>query len=263
MSKKQYQLNQKAIALLDEKKQSGEPFTASELETLQLYAGAGGLSKAGASGRGLLYEYYTPIPVVEKMWGLAYKHGFSSGHILEPSVGIGRFLKYVDFTLNTVDAFEWAGKDKKTGVVNTISYDICRACFPKANITNDYFESIFYDGNRRVGTTKTYDLVIGNPPYDKFDGFYSGPKREGKHTKANTYDGYFLEKGIELLNDNGLLIFIIPSSFLDNDDAYSELKEHIHNMADLVDAYRMPKSIFDHTDIQTDIVVFKKLPIKD
>jgi len=167
------------------------------------------------------------------MWGLAYKHGFSSGHILEPSVGIGRFLRYLDFTQSTVDAYEWAGEG------NTISFDICRACFPKANVTNDYFESMFYDGNSRVGSrNKSYDLIIGNPPYGKFDGFYAG--REKKHTLATTYDGYFLEKGIQLLNENGLLVFIIPSTFLDNDNAYSDLKERIHSQANMVDAYRMP-----------------------
>lgn len=32
------------------------------------------------------------------MWGLAFQYGFTSGVILEPSCGTGRFLRYVDPT---------------------------------------------------------------------------------------------------------------------------------------------------------------------
>lgn len=254
MSKKQQKLNQEITDLVlqnEAKILAGEPITVSGADYLQQYTGSGGLAKAGATGRGLLYEYYTPWEICQAMWSLAYKHGFTSGAILEPSCGIGRFLKFVDPTANTVDAYEYS-KD------NNVSFLIARACYPWANITNDYFESVFYEDNKRIQPEPRYDLVIGNPPYGTFTGFYAGNKREGKYFTGNTYDQYFIWAGLKLLKPGGLLVFIIPSTFLQNAGTYDSIKKEIANMAELLESYRLPKGVFDFTDIMTDIVVFKK-----
>jgi hypothetical protein len=55
------------------------------------YEGAGGLGSRGASGEGVLYEFYTPDYVVNLMWELARYHGFDGkGTVLEPSVATGK-----------------------------------------------------------------------------------------------------------------------------------------------------------------------------
>lgn len=254
MSKTQQEINETIAANVKKfSKQilEGKHISESGAEQLQQYTGAGGLAKAGATGRGLLYEYYTPVPIVEAMWSLAYRHGFKGGKILEPSCGIGRFLKYVDPATSTVDAFEFS-KDNNT------SFLIAKACYPWVNFTNNYFESIFYQDNKRVIPVPSYDLVIGNPPYGTFTGLYAGDKREGKYFKGNTYDQYFIWAGVELLKQGGLLIFIIPSTFLDNATNYSDFKTALSEKAELLDAYRLPKGVFDFTDIMTDIIVLKK-----
>lgn len=248
MSKKAIQLNADIAALVNSKQQQGASFTPNEIAYIQQYVGAGGL---GIGSRGALYEFYTPETIVAYMWALAYHHGFSTGSILEPSCGTGRFLQYVDHTNNYVDAYEYS-KDNDT------SYQIAKATYPWANITNDYFESIFYQNNKRVGTSKRYDLVIGNPPYGTFTGFYSGKAREGKHFSGNTYDQYFIWAAIQLLNKGGLCVMIIPSTFLDNSSSYEKFKDELYTQADLIDAYRLPRNVFDNTQIQTDIVIFKK-----
>lgn len=253
MSKQQAKLNADIAKMVKEGESmilEGKPITPHSADRLQQYTGAGGLAKQGAKGRGLLYEYYTPYPLVEAMWSLAYKYGFTSGKILEPSCGVGRFLKYVDPTANTVDAFEYS-KDNNT------SFLIARACYPWVNLTNDYFESIFYKDNKRVAPEPSYDLVIGNPPYGTFTGFYAGDKREGKHFTGSTYDQYFIWAGIELLKAGGLLVFIIPSTFLQN-DINNSFKEELSTKAELLEAYRLPKGVFDTTEIMTDIIVMKK-----
>ena len=53
----------------------------------------------------------------------------------------------------------------------------------------------FIDSN----INKTYDTIIGNPPYVK-------------KTKGNLYLE-FIEKCFDLLNEDGELIFIVPSDF--------------------------------------------------
>lgn len=249
----QLQLNKEIQRFISQKEADNEVYSKKDLEYLQKYTGAGGLAKAGATGRGLLYEFYTPHDLIQKMWGLAFKHGFSSGRILEPSCGIGRFFHYINPELNTVDAYEFA-KDNDT------SFRIAKACFPWVNITNNYFESIFYEGNKRIGRPKnvSYDLVIGNPPYSEFTGFYAGKQREGSVFKGKTYDQYFIWAGLQLLKYEGLLVYIIPSSFLQNGNKYNDFKQEIAKYSRLVEAYRLPRGVFQMTSLQTDIVVFQK-----
>jgi len=251
MSKKQQELNRKAIALLEDLESSGRKPTAGDLDTLQLYAGRGGL-KDGKRGRGLLYEFYTPLPIVSKMWGMARMHGFDGGSVLEPSVGTGRFLRFVDPSTTSVDAFEF------TDDGDNLSFRICRACFPWANVVDGAFESIFYNKElKRVGTKNRYDLVIGNPPYNVRSGFFQAPKLEGKHTATTRYEHYFIEKGLELLKPSGLLVFIVPSSFMDA-PTYAGFRVAVEQQARLLEAWRLPLRAFDFTAIQTDIIVFQK-----
>ena len=252
MSKARAQLNSEIADIVNRSEEgilAGKQLTPENADYIQQYTGDGGLK--GAETRGTLYEYYTPMPIVQAMWALAYKYGFKSGRILEPSCGVGRFLKYVDPTNNTVDAFEYS-KDNK------ISFLIAKACYPWANITNDFFESIFYKDNKRVAVEPSYDLVIGNPPYGKFTGFYAGDKREKGIFPGRTYDQYFIWAGMELLKPGGLLVFIIPSTLLQNSGSYADFAQYMADNAELLEAYRMPKGLFDHTDLMTDIVVFKR-----
>tara|TARA_R110000822_G_scaffold146194_1_gene285203 strand:- start:14952 stop:15701 length:750 start_codon:yes stop_codon:yes gene_type:complete len=248
MSKKQALINNEITQLVQQKVTSGSPWTLDEVKRAQLFSGAGGVT---TGVRGSLYEFYTPDYIVASMWAMAYKHGFKNGKILEPSCGTGNFLRYVDPTNNFVDAYEYS-KDDDTG------YQIAKATYPFVNIKKDHFESIFYQGNTRVGSNKKYDLVIGNPPYGKFSGTYAGKAREGKHFTGVTYDQYFIWAAIELLEKNGLCIMIIPSKFLENATNYEAFKDDIYSRADLVDAFRLPRSTFTDTQTQPDIVVFKK-----
>ncbi|MEO0338838.1 MAG: Eco57I restriction-modification methylase domain-containing protein, partial [Bacteroidota bacterium] len=132
------------------------------------------------------------------------------------------------------------------------------ANFAKAGIWNMTFNEFFVD---RRGKTRSkafwadrYDLVIGNPPYGSFQGRFT--TQEKKKLQVTTYVEYFILRGLMTLKKEGLLIYIIPSSFLDG--STTKAKEQVEVIGDLINAYRLPKSIFDQTDIQTDIVVFKK-----
>lgn len=251
MSKSQHEKNIEIASFVEQKQKANEAFTVDEIEYIQQYTGAGGLASSGAAGRGLLYEYYTPHEIVKKMWGLVYKHGFVSGKILEPSCGIGRFFKYINPEVNEVDAFEFS-KD------NATSYHIAKASYPWVDITNYYFESIFYRDNKRITKENVYDLVIGNPPYGKFSGAYAGKKREGRYFTGSTYDQYFIWAGIELLKPGGLLAFIIPSSFLQNKGKYINFKTEVEHKAELLEAYRLPRRVFATTQVQTDIIILRK-----
>lgn len=257
-AKNQYEINKQIEELVAEKGTDRNKYSDEEIQLLRRYSGVGGLKKqyqeeiqAGKikDYTGFLYEFYTPNFIVEKMWALAYKYGFSPSEttkILEPSCAIGNFFKYAPKNCKLF-GFE----------INKTSYTICRVLFPKADIKHQSFEAEFYMGREsKQMVSMRYDLIIGNPPYAEYQSEYSTEER--KITKAQTWDQYFIMRGADSLLPDGLMIYIIPSTFLKNSDKYNEFKEFLLTKVDLIDAYRLPINSFDFTEIGTDIVVFRK-----
>lgn len=243
-------------------------YTPAELQYLRKYEGLGGLAQStyiknlGIDEKtNILDQFFTPDIVIKYMWALAVKYGFDFSrvnNILEPSVGIGRFLEYIPDNQN-VDAFD----------IDYYSYVICKLSFPKFNIKHASIETLFFQGRRRVGLsniTKRYDLVIGNPPYREYiseyssikGGISSDNKSEKETTLAHTFDQYMIARGVDLLKPGGLLVFIIPNSFLANDNKYNEFKEKLSEKSELLTAYRLPNGVFDNTEVGTDIIVLQR-----
>ncbi len=213
---------------------------------LKKYSGAGGLEKQGAEGKGLLSEYYTPDNVVKKMWELTAQYIETDGSkILEPSVGIGRFLEHAPEGTK-FDGFE----------INPHSAEITKILYPDANIKTGEFQAHFIDPAKNIplkNVKAEYDVVIGNPPYGKNTGRYYG-MGEGKG--ISRLETYFIKRGLDCLKENGVLSFIVPSSFLDGVMTPAKLK--IAGNAEILDAYRLPVGTFDTTGIGTDIIVLRK-----
>lgn len=230
-------LNEKAKELLNSK----DTFTDSEKDILRAYAGLGG---AGEGGRGSLDEYYTPKKVVSKMWALAKKHGFTGGNVLEPSAGVGVFVDMGPKNAN-YDAFE----------IDDVSSKIAKIVLEgKGKVQQKPFENLFMDETgKKVEQTKQYDLIIGNPPYGEHRGYYKGL---GEESKISKYEEYFIKRSLDIANENGLVVMIIPSNFLKNQTGYA--KKQISMSGELVEAYRLPEKMFKDTAIGTDILVFKK-----
>lgn len=236
-------------------------YSPEDVKIARSYTGIGGLvAKYGEllkdeigidNMQGILDQFFTPHEVIKKMWALAFKFGFTFGnkHILEPSCGNGRFLEYIPEN-NHVLAFE---PDINPFMASKIS-------FPKFDIRNDVLETLFYKHKQidmYIGPPKQkYDLVIGNPPYRPFVSTY---KNEKKETLAETLDQYFIARGIDLLKVGGLLVFIVPSTFLQNNNKYNQFKKKIKSKSNLLEVYRLPNSIFPNTATGTDILVMQKI----
>lgn len=214
---------------------------------LKKYSGAGGLEKQGAAGKGLLSEYYTPANIVKKMWDITSQYVDTNGaKVLEPSVGVGRFIEYAPEN-TSFDAVE----------MNPVSARITKILYPDTNVETGEFQERFInkENNTPVKSVKgEYDIVIGNPPYGQYTGRYKG-MGEGK--KFSRLESYFINRGLDSLKENGVMTFIVPSSFLDG--AITSGKQEISKKCELLDAYRLPENTFDTTSIGTDIVVLRKV----
>lgn len=134
--------------------------------------------------------------------------------ILEPSCGSGEFL--------TLLKQEYPCNVKITGIElnETIFNSIKHLDNGDTRIINTDF--------LQYNSDKGYDLIIGNPPFYVIK----------KQTVNNLYYDYFtgrpnifiifIIKSLQLLNDNGILSFILPKNFL-NCLYYDKTRKHIND----------------------------------
>ena len=258
--KNDFEKNLAIRELIDQKGSDTNNYSVEEKEFISTYSGMGGLEKFGATGKGLLYEYYTPKDLIEKMWGLVYKHrkDIEIKRVLEPSCGSGNFISLAP------DNVELTGFD-----IDKYAISICNILFPqdRFDFQHKSFETIFFGQNNKSirGNTKhleEFDLVIGNPPYGTYSGRYAG-MGEKKYTHATDFIDYFILRGLDVLKPNGLLVFVIGAMtsiggkpFLDKKP--NKIRQMIMEKADLVDAYRLGIGIFPTTQVDSDIIVLRK-----
>ena len=260
--KNPYERNIVIRNLIDEKGDSADNYSIDEKEFIQLYSGMGGLEKFGAK-EGLLYEYYTPKDIVQKMWGLAFKHKLGTQKIetcLEPSVATGNFVGYAPENVKMI------GYD-----IDKYAYSICNVLYgnnDKHEFYNSSFEKLFINNKNQSikGNVEPFcDLVIGNPPYGKYSGLYAG-MGEKKYTGAEDYIDYFIFRSLDVLKSGGLLVFIIGKltqlggkRFTDQiSQNPNKCQMAIRNKSNLVDAYRLPVGVFDTTQVESEIIVLRK-----
>ena len=262
----QYVLNKAIENFIDERNielknnilTGNNDFTIEQKTFLRAYSGYGGLDKYGPTGKGGFTEYYTPTPVIEKMWALAYKYGYNNGSLCETSVGTGEFLQFAKPEIRKL-CFE----------INKYSAIICKILYPTAEVKHQPFEKHFIDRNDTIynNTDKLekFDLVIGNCPYGKIES--TGSKYfamgEKSHVKPKNFTEYFLRRSLDLLNPKGLIVMIVGTSiqgggtmFLDSGP--SPVKDYLFNHSDLLTAYRLPDSVFETTSVTSDILVIQK-----
>ncbi len=225
-----------------------KPLTDQSRKVLEQYEGRGNQYDTGQIDEGLVHQFYTPYIITKKAWDLAKHYGFTEGNVCEPSCGTGRFFKYAPNNTNLY------GFD-----LDETNVKITKALYPGATIYHQEFETAFLQNHTFSKAIKKswlpeMDLVIGNPPYGNYEGYYKTymPKLYGR------FEFLFIRKGLELLKSGGLLIYIVSQNVMNNGGKYDKMKENILEIGEFVDAFRMPVGIFSGTQIGTDIVIFKR-----
>lgn len=164
------------------------------------------LSKETKKSQGI---YFTPKKSVKQVLDILEPYMKNIQTILEPSCGSGEFM-------------EELVKYNKDLLGIEYNKDIYNQIKSKFNVINDDF----------LNHNKKYDLIIGNPPY------YVMKKNDVKiHTeyiygRPNIFI-LFIIHSLSLLNDYGIVSFIIPNSFL-NSMYYSKLREMIYNNYNII-----------------------------
>lgn len=249
----QFELNKQIQQFILQKDKNAESYSTADRKFIAQYEGSGGQGSKGATGEGVLYEFFTPDFICELMWKLAYRYGFKAGgSVLEPSVGTGNLLK-------------WAPNNSKCYgfEINPISKRITEILYPDAKIYDGYFETAFLQQPRYTARLKDkitwlegypFSLVIGNPPYGKYKNKYSS---YFTRPKMHQIELFFMYQGLQLLKPGGLIVYLTGSNFLRNGITYQSEKLELEKLADIVDAYRLPP-VFKFSKVPTDIIVFKR-----
>jgi type I restriction-modification system DNA methylase subunit len=249
----QFELNKQIQQFILQKDKNAESYSTADRKFIAQYEGSGGQGSKGATGEGVLYEFFTPDFICELMWKLAYRYGFKAGgSVLEPSVGTGNLLK-------------WAPNNSKCYgfEINPISKRITEILYPDAKIYEGYFETAFLQPPRYTARLKDkitwlegypFSLVIGNPPYGKYKNKYSS---YFTRPKMHQIELFFMYQGLQLLKPGGLMVYLTGSNFLRNGISYQSEKLELEKLADIVDAYRLPP-VFKFSKVPTDIIVFKR-----
>jgi len=143
--------------------------------------------------------------------------------ILEPSIGQGDLVTFVTNKLIDV-TFDMYEIDTKIKLLDNIEK-----------------ENVIYGDFMTQNITKTYKTIIGNPPYVRTK-------------KRNLYID-FIEKCYDLLDDDGELIFIIPSDFFKLTSASKLLNTMMTNGTFTHIYHPHNEKLFDGANI--DVIVFR------
>ena len=183
-------------------------------------------------------QYFTPEVVANFMLDLADIDKHSK--ILEPSCGEGIFLQLLqDKGFNNLTAYE-------------IDTELAQA-----------FACVHYESFISAKINEKFDLIIGNPPYIRWKNLEESLKKELStniiwNKYFNSLCDYlyiFILKSIELLKENGQLIFICPEYWISTTHSLS-LRNYMVDNGYFEEIYHFNETpIFDNVTVS--IVIFK------
>ena len=195
------------------------------------------LSKEDKKNNGI---YFTPPSIIAKMVKILFPYFKNITNVLEPSCGSGEFIQRFEcFTKFKIDAIEY----------NETIYNSIKDKFKSTILHSDFLA---------WNSPKKYDLIIGNPP------FYVIKKNE---IKTNKYEHYytgrpnifvlFIAKSLELLENDGILAFVLPKNFM-NCLYYDSLRKHISTTYKIIDIIECYKDKYLETQQDTIVLIIQK-----
>lgn len=211
--------------------------------------------KENSSEQKLRGAYYTPLALAEMMVNL-FSDDKKIKTFLEPSCGNGVFLDGLIKSslferLENIMSIE-IEKDEATKL------ELRMGVYSKIEIRNqDFFD--FYTEN---GNKMKYDLILGNPPYIRYQYLEDNQKNmmseillsQGMKSNklVNTWVG-FMVACVNMLSENGKIAFVIPAEIMQV--AYAEdLRLFLANHLSSITLITFEELVFP--DIEQEIVVF-------
>jgi len=197
---------------------------------------------ASAPNAHYTFDLYRPI------WNALEWFGFTGGRVLEPAVGTGHALGFMDPTIRQTSTITATELDPTTAAIASYLY-------PSANIRATGYEAILL-------ARGTQDLAISNVPFGKFDAhdpYFSGAQR----FLREKIHSYFFAKALEHVRPGGYIVFVTSRTTMDGPE-HREIRNYLMSKAHFVGAVRLPggeRGAFvegARTQVVTDVVVLQK-----
>jgi adenine-specific DNA-methyltransferase len=188
--------------------------------------------------------YFTPYSTVKQILDcVSSVPEFSFTSVLEPACGTGQFLEPME---RAVPGIKITAVEFNPDIYREVS--VGRPCTTNV-ISGDFLKVDF--GMRK------FDLIIGNPPY------FVVPKTTVSRVYAPYVTGrpniyiLFILKSLELLNDNGILAFVLPNNFL-NCHYYDKLRQLIFTDFTIIDILPQKSASYVDTEQNTCVMIIQK-----
>jgi len=261
-AKAKFRMNMDAIHTLKQIEAENRHATPNEQEILSKYVGWGGLADTfddskenwkseyaelsaaltpeeyTAARSSTLNAHYTSPTVIKAIYEAVGNMGFTTGNVLEPSMGVGNFFGLLPQ--------EMSGSKLYGVELDSITGRIAKQLYPNADITVAGFETT----DRR----DFFDLAVGNVPF----GQYKVNDKAYNRLNFSIHD-YFFAKTLDQVRPGGVIAFITSRYTMDKESP--EVRKYIAERADLLGAIRLPNNAFKAnagTEVVSDILFLQK-----
>ncbi len=192
--------------------------------------------------------FYTPPPIADFILKWAF-NGTTGQDILEPSCGDGVFLNCIknnNFEYNSITAIEFDKVEAKKAK----SLDL-----PSTRVINNDFHKFCNTSKKK------FDIVIGNPPYIRYQYFDKDQQNEAsmifdrvnmKYSKLTNAWVSFVVGASLLLKDTGKIGFVLPAELLQVSYA-KPLRSFLAKSFNKINIVSFKKLVFP--DIQQEVVL--------
>lgn len=207
--------------------------------------------------------YYTPVELSDYLTNWAIRIG--NERILEPSCGDGNFI---DSVLRRLTVLKKGGNKISSKIIsveieaNELSKAKSRLNgYNLSKVETEFVLGDFFNLFEKLQQQGKYDVVLGNPPYIRFQYFDDGSREKAfwhlrnagyNPTKLANIWSAFVQLSIELLKEGGRLAMVLPAELLQVGYA-SELRKRLSAQFSHIVIIGFKKLVFP--EIQQEVVL--------
>jgi N12 class adenine-specific DNA methylase len=186
----------------------------------------------------ILNAYYTSPEVVSAIWDKLISADFTTGKVLEPSCGTGKFINLCPVKKDV----EFFGVE-----LDPIPAQIAGLLNPDARIYNQDFSLVNFPDNY-------FDLVIGNVPFGNYK------IHDSRYDALDlSIHNYFIAKSLDLVKEGGVICLITSPYTMDSKN--TNFREWLSKRAELITVFRLPSEAFkasSNTSVSADVLILRK-----
>ena len=239
-----------------------------------------------------LGTYFTPKPVAEWISSRVLEQLFERKEIrnikiYDPTIGEGVFLTAIvnkldnlygkePQILTNIVVIELFGSDLQKKYIDLCSKSLSNLISEKSGIKYAVPKIINADGFAELlDHPKYYDIILGNPPYIRQEALSKDlksklrasisriyPDFQEKISKQADYYVYFIMVGFNALKLNGILAFVVSTSWMNSKFGINFRKFLIYLPARILFAFSPEKRLISEVKINTMIIFIQKKKVK-